>query len=386
MNANQPALDKLRTRRGAKWAKYPPDVIPAWVADMDFEVAGPIREALARRITNSDLGYPVTAARSGLPELFAERVAQRFGWDIGPAQVELFTDVVQGFYVAVSVLCEPGDGVVIQTPIYPPFLHAAQETGRRAVCCPLVRGPNGFEIDFDTLDARIDPGTRVLLFCHPHNPSGRAFTRQELEGVAECALKHQLYVVSDEIHADLMLDDRPHIVLASIAPEIAARTITLMSASKAFNMAGMRIAFGVFGSDEVKRRFAKLPRHVRGGISTLSMVAVNAAWTEGQTWLDEVLGLLRANRDRLAGHVAENWPRIVHFPPQATYLAWLDCRALALPGGPHEYFLSRAKVALSDGADFGEPGRGFVRLNFATSPAILDEILDRMDRALEQAL
>lgn len=373
---------KLRLRHGQKWALYPADVLPAWVADMDFEVAPPIRAALAERAALSDLGYPLAAQRTDLPAMFAARVAARFGWHIEPAAVVVLSDVVQGLYVALETLAAPGDGVLIQTPIYPPFLHAAAETGRRAVLCPLVAGVAHYEIDFAALEAALDAGTRVLMLCNPHNPTGRAYTRDELAALAAFACRHDLVVVSDEIHAELILDAEPHIPIASLNADIAARTVTLMSASKAFNIAGLCMAFAHFGSEALRTRFQRVPPHTRGGTNTLAIAAVQSAWTAGQPWLDEVIAYLRGNRDYVADFCRSHWPQVRHFAPQATYLAWLDMRALKLPGNAQEFLLRNARVALSDGRAFGTEGEGFVRLNFATSRTILAEILERMRVAL----
>ena len=373
---------RLRLRRGQKWSLYAADVLPAWVADMDFEVAEPIRAALTERLANHDLGYPLAPQRTDLPALFAARMQARFDWHIDPAEVVILSDVVQGLYLCLETLSAVGDGVLIQTPIYPPFLHAASETQRRAVLCPLVAGAARYEIDFDALAAAIDSGTRVLMICNPHNPSGRAFGRVELEQLAALACRHDLVVVSDEIHAELVLGANRHIPIASLGPDIAARTVTLMSASKTFNIAGLCMAFAHFGAQGLRDRFLRVPAHSRGGTNTLAIAAVQAAWTAGQPWLDAVLGYLRANRDHVAAHCRTHWPQVKHFPPEATYLAWLDMRALALPGIPQEFFLQRARVALSDGRAFGEEGAGFVRLNFATSRGILAAVLSRMDAAL----
>jgi cysteine-S-conjugate beta-lyase len=383
MHINDISEQSLRRRRGEKWTQYPADVLPAWVADMDYRVADPIREALNERIAAGDLGYPVSPARSGLRELFCERVAARFGWAISAQQVVVINDVVQGLYLALQTFSEPGDGVIIQTPIYPPFLKAAKQTGRRAVVCPLQAGRSAFEIDFDQFEQAIDASTRVIALCNPHNPCGRAFSREELERIAEIAVRHDLVIVSDEIHADLVLDDTAHIPIASLSDAVAQRTLTLMSASKAFNIAGLCMAFAHFGSAELQARFERIPGHSRGGTNTLSVAAVTAAWREAQDWQDEVLQTLRNNRARVAAFVAAHWPDVRHFPPQATYLAWLDMRQLKLPTAPQAFLLEHARVALSDGKAFGPEGEGFVRLNFATSPDILEQILLRMQTALD---
>lgn len=373
----------LRQRRGEKWRQFGPNVLPAWVADMDFSIAQPIRTALRRCADESDCGYPLAAADTGVIEIFCERVARRFDWRIEPSQVDLFNDVVQAIYFGLLACSSNGDGVVIQTPIYPPFLGATTATGRRIVHAPLeYDDENGFAIDFAALRAACDETTRILLLCNPHNPAGRCFTRSELEQIAEIALRRDLIIISDEIHADLVYAPHRHVPIASLSADVARRTVTLMSASKAFNIAGICLAFAVFGDPALKQRFAQVPRHLRGGVSALSVAAVGAALRDGQPWLDEVLPYLRGNRDFVADWVNEHWPRIRHVRPQATYLAWLDCNALSLSPDPYRFFLERAEVALGNGARFGDPGNGCVRLNFATSREILTQVLTRMRDAL----
>ncbi|UCE88042.1 MAG: pyridoxal phosphate-dependent aminotransferase [Deltaproteobacteria bacterium] len=373
----------LRESPGEKWALYPADVLPAWVADMDLPVAAPIRRVLRRSVDRSYLGYPVNPRPQDLPTLFAARARERYGWKLRPGRVEVITDVVQGIYVALQQFAQRGEGVVFQTPIYPPFFDAVRETQRRAVESPLVAGAAGYEIDFDELRASLDPGTRILLLSHPHNPTGRVFTRSELEALAELAVERDLLIVSDEIHADLVFSGHTHIPIATLGPEVEQRTLTLMSASKAFNSAGLRCAVAACGSDALARRFNELPRHTRGGINALGLAATDAAWRHAQPWLDRALRHLEANRDFAAAFLAERLPQVRCFPPEATYLAWLDCRALGLSPSPYEFFLEHARVALSDGRRFGKTGEGFVRLNFATSRAILTDALERMARAVD---
>jgi cystathionine beta-lyase len=285
--------------------------------------------------------------------------------------------------IGIDRFCEPDDGVVVTTPIYPPFLRAVEQTGRRLCEVPLALGAAGYELDLPAL-RRAAAGARVLLLCHPHNPTGRAFRRDELEALAEIVLAHDLRVISDEIHADLVLSGAPFVPFAALGPEVAARTLTLTSASKAFNIAGLRTAVAVFGSDELRRRFLTLPRYVRGGIGILGIEATRVAWLEGGPWLEAALDYLRGSRALVADAVRASLPGVVYHPGEATYLAWLDCRALGLAPSPFRFFLERAKVALSDGPSFGAPGRGFVRINFATSRAILSEALERMAKALAE--
>jgi cystathionine beta-lyase len=222
------------------------------------------------------------------------------------------------------------------------------------------------------------------MLCNPHNPTGSVFSRAELERLAAIALERDLVVVADELHGELAYPGSGFVPFATLGPEVEARTFTLTAASKAFNIAGMRCAVGVFGSEELRKRFLELPRHLRGGLGALGIESTRAAWLHGDPWLEQVLHKLAANRDHVARFVAERLPGVVHHPPRATYFAWLDCRALGLEPGPHEFFLERARVGLSDGRTFGEAGEGFVRLNFATSRPILDEALGRMARALER--
>jgi cystathionine beta-lyase len=377
---------RLRRRRGEKWALYPPDVLPAWVAEMDFPVAEPIRRALEQALELDDLGYPINPRPQDLPAVFAARMQERFGWRVEPHDVEVLADVVQGVYVAIDRYSAAGEGVVVQTPVYPPFLHAVRDTGRRRIESPLVRAPGRarYEIDFDHLGSVIDAETRVLLLCNPQNPTGRTFERAELEALARLALDRELVVVADEIHADLAHDGRRHLPFASLAPEVAARTVTLTSATKAFNVPGLRCAVAHFGSDALRRRFLGMPRPLRGGVGSFGLLATATAWREGQPWLDEVLRYLAGNRERVAAHVAESLPGVVTHRPEAGFLAWLDCRALGLGASPQRFFLEHARVALSAGEAFGPPGEGFVRLNFATSRAILGEILERMAKALRE--
>jgi cystathionine beta-lyase len=375
-------IETLRRKRGEKWREYGPDVLHAWVADMDFPVADVITQHLLESVRLGDLGYPINPTPKALPTVFAKRMLDRFGWQIDPHRVLVITDVVQGIYIALQTLSEPGDGVVLQTPVYPPFLEAVKEIGRRQVNSPLVPGPRGYEIDFDDLEAKLDARSRIFLLCNPQNPTGRLFSRAELERLAELALARDLIVIADEIHMDLVYPGQRHVPFASLGPEVEARTITLTSATKAFNIAGLRCSVAHFGSDALKKRFNTVPRHVRGGIGSLGLTTTEVAWTSAQPWLDEVVAYLDGNRRFLAELLKERIPAIRYAPPEATYLAWLDCRALGLPTDPFTHFLERARVGLSDGRRFGAGGEGFVRLNFATSRAILTQILERMAAAL----
>ncbi len=371
----------LRQRTGEKWHHHPPDVLPLWVADMDYPVAEPIRRRLQRALDVGDTGYPLHPRPTKLPALFAERAERRYGWSVEPRRVELVSEVVQGMYVAITQFSAPGQGVIVQTPIYAPFLSAVKELGRTLLENPLRETAAGYALDVDGLREQA-ARARILLLCNPHNPTGRVLRREELEAIARIAVEHDLLVVADEIHADLVYRGGRHIPFASVSAEAEARTITLTAGSKAFNIAGLRVGLAIFGSDALKRSFLGFERHLRGGLGGLGILALEAAWTHADPWLDEVLPYLEANRDFVAQFVRSELPGVRHFAPEGTYLAWLDCRALELRPSPQRFFLERAKVGLSDGPTFGTPGAGFVRLNFATSRTLLTRALEQMAEAL----
>ncbi len=381
---DSPSADQLHRRRGAKWARYPDDVLAAWVADMDFPLAPEITARLAEMVSTGDLGYPFVPVPAQLVEVFVERMARRFGLLVTPERVVPLVTVVQGLDLCVMLHSEPGDGVVVQTPIYPPFLSAVERTGRRLLASPLVRGPRHWEIDFDHLESLIDARTRMLMLCNPHNPTGRVFDRSELERLAALAIEHDLVVVADEIHAELTYAGTTHLSIAALGPEIAARTVTLTSATKSFNLAGLPCAFAAFGSAALQEPLSRLPPHLLGHPGTMGIQATLCAWTEAQEWSDRVLAYLDRNRRLLGELLALHLPQVDYSPPEATYLAWLDCRALELDDQPARFFFRQARVALSSGTDFGPPGDGFARLNFATSSALLSEIVQRMAAAVER--
>jgi cystathionine beta-lyase len=378
-------IRQLEARRSAKWHFHPRDILPAWVAEMDFPIAAPIQAELQRLVETSDVGYPLDDADTGFLEAFSERMNDRFGWSPDPSRVELLSEVVQGMYIALEAFTEVGDGAIVQTPIYPPFLTSVADTGRRLVDHPLVPSGSRLEFDLDNLAGRVDGQTKIFMLCNPHNPSGRVMLRDDLEQIAALVLEHDLIVISDEIHADLLFDDRVHIPFATLGPEISVRTVTLTSASKAFNIPGLRCAVAHFGSAELQQRFnQRHPPHVRGGIGLLGIYASIAAWRWGQPWLDEIVPYLQANRDYAQRAFEERIPEIRFYPPEATYLAWLDCSALDLEGSPAGHFMKHGRVALSGGRRFGAAWDQHVRLNFATSRPILTEMIDRMAKALDR--
>jgi len=373
----------LQARRTNKWHKFPPDVLPAWVADMDFGVAPSITAALTRLTRDQDYGY---AAREGaLAGAFVRRMERCFGWHTDPADTVAIGDLVQASFSSVMAFSEPGDAVLLQVPSYPPFMRAIEDTGRRLIANPMRDDGTRWTLDLAAYEAAPDPRMRMLIFCHPQNPTGRAYSRAELEAVAEFAIRHNLIVVSDEIHADIVYPGNTHSPLASLHPEIAARTITITSATKSFNIPALRCAVMHFGAPALKERFFnRIQSRLLGSPGVTGVDATVAAWDDGQNWLDEILAQLRANRDWLAHSIASELPEVTMRVPEATYLAWLDCRALDLPCSAGQFFLDHARVGLNFGETFGAGYEGYVRLNFATPAPILRQIVSRMVDAVRR--
>ncbi|GAB3966547.1 aminotransferase class I/II-fold pyridoxal phosphate-dependent enzyme [Plantactinospora veratri] len=372
-------LESLRRRPGVKWAQATAaGAVPAWIADMDFPVAEPVRAALVQAV-ETDLGYPAwddRPDRNPLAEVFAARMSDRYGFAPAPAHVRVFTELIQAVQAVLHVGTAPGDAVAMHTPTYPPFLETLAGMRRRLVPVPIVDSGHGWAFDPDRLAADVArTGCVALVLVNPHGPTGRVFTRAELSAVAEIAMRHDLLVVTDEIHADLTYEPHRHTSFAALAPELAARTVTLHSASKAFNLAGLRCCVAHVGDARVRAALDALPPLLLGQPSNLGVLGTQAAWQHGDPWLAEVRAVLDRNR-RL---VADGLPDAVGYHlPEATYLAWLDFRPLGLGSDPAAHFLDRAGVMLSHGPQFGPGGEGFARLNFATGRPILDDILRRL--------
>jgi cysteine-S-conjugate beta-lyase len=375
-------LNQLHRRPGKKWAVAEPGMVPAWVADMDFPIPPPVREALLRCV-DTDIGYPLwddSGEGTPLREAFAERMAQRYGATFDPAYVREFTDVNQALQVILHLATRPGDAVALHVPAYPPFLATLESMDRPLVPIPMLETEDGWAFDADRLaDDVARQDCRALLLVNPQNPTGRAFRREELLSIADIALAHDLLVISDEIHADLVYEPGRHTPFASLGAEIAEHTVTVTSATKAFNLAGLRCTVAHVGAARVRDALAAQPNALFGEINILGVEATLAAWRECDDWLADVRAVLDRNRHRLVEALPTG---IVGRVPEATYLAWFDCRSLGLGPDPTEFFRKEARVLLSGGPPFGPGGAGFVRLNFATAGPILDEILTRMTDAV----
>jgi len=369
-------VEQLRAKRGAKWGARDAR-FSAWVADMDFPVAPAIVEALQAVLDGNEFGYPNWGgpfASSPAALLFCPRMSERFGWEPNPERVHDMIDVIQGMRSSVHHLSAPGDGVVLHMPSYHPFIDTIDEMERRLVA--VVRDGDAF--DYDDLERRLaDESATVWILCHPHNPLGHVFERAELERIAEIAERFDLTVISDEIHSDLVMPGHSHIPFESLGADVSARTVTVTSASKAFNLAGLRWAVLHAGSAPMQQALESLPGHYLGAPNVMAVTATVAAWTEGDAWLDAVLGVVDENRHALSELLDRHLPGVVYEPPSATYLAWLDCRALELGEDPAETFRERG-VELSPGPQFGPQGRGHARINLATSPDVLAATVEAM--------
>src|SRR5882757_8795535 len=376
---SQPAL---QARRNAKWNQYDADILPAFVADMDFSVAAPIQAAIERIVRDGDYGYPLRDGQKLdrlVASAFANRMKSRYGWELSPDLVLPLADLVQGTYAPILAFSDPGDGIVLQTPNYPPFRDAINSTERKLLALPMRDDGTRHVFDMAELEKLVDKRTRIFVLCNPQNPTGRVFSRNELLALGRFAIEHDLIVISDEIHSDLVYPGQQHIPLASLGPEIAARTVTLNSATKSFNIPGLRCALIAFGSEDLRNRFHKrIPLKLTGSANIVGVDATVAAWEECQPWLDAVMEHLLKARNRVVDVLATEAPEIRFHAPEATYLAWLDCSKLRLSTSAFQFFLNNARIGFSAGETFDPNCAQFVRLNFATSMPILDRILDRI--------
>ena len=378
----EPPMAWLRGKRGVKWQRPGPDLIPAWVADMDFPVAPPIRAAITAMLDRGDLGYP-DWSQNPLAEAFGERMRRSFGWRADPGPVRPLADLIQALQVILYLATEPGDTVVAHLPNYPPFPTSIATMGR--TLAPVRLRPDGESWTWDRDElVTAARGARVLLLVNPQNPTGRAFTREELQQLADVAEAEDLLVVSDEIHAELVHEPHRHIPFASLDEQVAARTVTVTSATKAYNIAGVRTAVAHVGPSWLRERWDAMPPDLFGHPSTLGVEATVAAWRDCDAWLAGVRAHLRAQRDHLAERVAA-LPGVRMRLPDAGYLAWLDCTEADLGQDPAEFFREHAGLQLASGPDYDPAAEGWVRLNFATGRAVLDEILDRMAAALSRS-
>jgi len=390
----------------SKWHTYPPDVLPMYVADMDFRSPEPVIRALRERVEHGFFGYGKEQ-----PEFFevvTARLAKRYGWIVEPEAIVVLPGVITSFNLAVKAFTKPGDGVLVHVPGYGPIRNCPEKHGAERREAVLVQGADGrYEVDWDSFERAIDKKTKVFLLCNPHNPIGRVFSRDELARMAEICVRRDVLIVSDEIHCDLVYDGHPHTPIATLSPDVEARTITLMAPSKTFNLPGLKCSIAIIPNKELREQFVAARSELVRAVNILGYTASLAAYRDGDEWLEALIPYLRANRDYLVEYVGDRLPGVSCYPAEGTYLAWLDCRALSLPGagvvdtlvtkakatlrpdagfepggGPAKFFLEHAKVGLSSGPNFGTGGSGFVRLNFACPRPMLEEGLARMQGAI----
>jgi cystathionine beta-lyase len=369
------SLERLRRRRSAKWAMHP-EALPAWVAEMDFPLAAPIKRALAEAVELDDCGY-AAPAEFGLAEAFAEFAAARLGWEVEPGTVSASSNVVLALTAVLRELTEPGARVVINTPVYHPFFAIVEELGCELAEVPLLDG----ELDPEGVEREFAAGAAALILCSPHNPSGGVPSREQLAAVAEAAARHGAWVLADEIHAPLTLPGAEHIPFLTVSAAAAERGIAFCSASKAFNVAGLQCSQIVTASEGAAAVVERLPFTAKH-CGHFGAIASVAAFREGGPWLDDVIAVLDSNRELLGELLAERLPEVGYQPPRAGFLAWLDFRALGLGDDPAAAILERGGLALNSGPTFGPQGAGFARLNIGTSPALVEEAVERIARTV----
>ena len=371
----------LRKRQSAKWRVYAPDILPAWVAEMDYPIAEPIKRVLNEALAVDDAGY---ADPRGLGNAFAPWARATWSWEVAPGDVKVAPDVVTAIGEILLVATEPGDGVVIDPPVYPPFAGTIRRLQRKVVEAPVVRSESGgFSLDLAAIERAYANGARVHLLCSPHNPTGTVHPRATLARVAELAARYGVLVLSDEIHAPLTYAENTHVPFPMVSPAAASVSIVLTSASKTWNLAGLKAAVMVACHDATRAVLARLPEELPYHAGHLGVLGARAAFETGREWLDSTMRILDRNRHLLAELLAEHLPQTRYVLPQASYLAWVDCSALGLGPDPAKAFLDRGRVALSQGPSFGTGGDGFARLNLATTRALLEETVRRMSRALK---
>jgi cystathionine beta-lyase len=371
----------LRHRRSSyKWRAFPEDVLPAFVAETDFDLAPAVERALEAAVTHGDTGY--TARSPHLGVAFASFAGRRYDWHVDPENVAVIPDVMSGVLEVLRRVARLGAGVVINTPVYHPFFTHIAEAGCRVVEAPLARKDEGYELDLDALERGFDDAS-VYLMCNPQNPTGLVFNRAQLEQIVALAERHDVTILADEIHAPLVLGGAQHLPLLSLGTEASARTIAFHSASKAWNIPGLKCAQAVCNSGAMRAILGSLPEAVTFRTGHLGVVASIAAYADGSPWLDDLLRTLGRNHDLFADLLSQSQTGLRHVRPSATYLAWLDCRALGVGDDPAVLFRERGRVAFDSGLRFGACGAGYCRATLATDEATIHEMVRRVVAALD---
>ncbi len=374
-----------RSLGSIKWKLYNEDVLPMWVADLDFSSPQAIINAMQAHVATGEFGYstPPTA----LVELLCERMKRLYHWDVSSEQIVFIPSLVTGIHAVCRLVGDAGDGILMQTPVYPPFVSAPASHNKVGQHAPLVLQHNddgtiSYTIDFDIFEQSITDRTRLFLLCNPHNPTGVAYSREDQQRMAEICMRHNVIICSDEIHCDLLHDDTQHIPIASLSPEISQSCITMMAPSKTFNVPGLKASFLIIQNAELREQFVKSTYGIVPAVNNLGLTAMYAAYHDCDDWLQALRQQLTQNRNTFVDFLHKHLPQLHTTVPQATYLAWIDCNQAHIQDNPYKFFLEHAKVALNDGAPFGNGCEGFVRLNFGCSAATLLEGLERIQSAL----
>lgn len=382
-------IDRTSTH-SLKWntRRLPPgckDVLPLWVADMDFACPPEVVSAIQERAAHPIYGY--TGRSQGNYQSFIAWMQRRNGWKIQKDWIVFSPGVVPALNLAVLAYTQPGDKIILQPPVYYPFASAVLNNGRQLVENPLVLDNGRYTMDFSDLENKIDSRTKLLILCSPHNPVGRVWRKEELERLVDICAKHDIVIISDEIHSDIILGTEVHHCTATISEKAAAITVTLTAPNKTFNLAGLQIANAIIPNKRLRDAFAIQTENIGLGLSNIfGMVAQEAAYEKAEPWLEALLAYLKGNFEFLKNFLAEHIPAIKVLPLEGTYLPWLDCRALGLSDAElHDFFLKKAKLWLDDGTMFGTGGSGFMRINIACPRAILKQALEQLEAAALQA-
>ena len=375
----------LRRRGSIKWNRYEADVLACWVAEMDFSSAPAVRAAVEDAARRQEFGYPIPDELSALPRTVAAFQLARYGWEVDPSRVHTLPDVLKGIELAIRLHSPESSPVILPTPAYMPFFELPSVTRRSIIEVPCPVDDAGmYALDVEGIDAAFRSGAGTVVLCNPHNPVGRSLSRDELLLLAEVVQRHGGRVVADEIHAPLTYPGLEHVPYAGLSEATSSHTVTVTSASKGWNLPGLKCAQAIVTNDVDEERWQSLSMLDTHGASTFGIAANLAAYREGVSWLDAVVDYLDGNRRFLEELLTEHLPLVRYRAPEAGYLAWLDCRALELDGEPSDWFLSKARVAVNPGTAFGSPGEGHVRFNFATSRTILEQAVKAMGQAVNR--
>jgi len=382
---NSLTVQELRNRRTIKWNYYDDDVLPLWVAEMDYPTSPVVMDAIKASVNREEFGYPLMDHQSGLQQALAGWTQKRYGWPIDPERVHVLPDVLKGVELSIQDFTTPGSPVILPTPAYMPFPEVIRVSGRDIIEVPMHFTDGQYAFDLDGISAAFAAGAGSIILCNPYNPLGRVFTTEELRELAIVVEKHHGRVISDEIHAPLVYGGRRHVPYASVSAAAANHSLTIMAASKAWNLAGLKCAQLITTNEADEHHWQTISMLRTHGASTVGIEASIAAYRHGEEWLDALLLQLEANRDLLAQTIDERLPGVTMSVPEGVYMAWLDFRGLGLGEEPFDFLLREARVATNPGLPFGDNGRGFARLNFATTRPILERALNAIVDAVYAA-